>query len=156
MKTIIILLFTLNIIFVVLLVAFLGLYRFAIEVHKKEGVALRNCLFLQKWLRKENLNHGFLVQKLTMLGCNRIYIYGAGIMGIQLYYAIANTDIEIIGFIDRSANEVGVNIPIYRIDKVDYSEADSVVVTLTKGANGIIDEIRKYATINVILLDDLI
>jgi FlaA1/EpsC-like NDP-sugar epimerase len=132
------------------------LYMFADELRRKEGIARRNVLFLQRWLMKANANPGFLTKELVKRGYRKVYIYGAGIFGNQLYDSLDKTQIEVVGFIDRSANEIGVGVPIYRLEDVDNANADAVVVTVIKNMESVVGTIRKKLDLDVVLLDDLI
>lgn len=119
------------------------------------GTLRRQSLLLQRWLRKELYYPQFFETKIKKMAIKKVLIYGAGVIGQQIYYALDQSEIEVIGFIDRTVKEVGMSIPTYKIEE-KIPEADAVIVSIIYNQKRAINAIHQYTNIECIVLIDQI
>lgn len=131
------------------------LYQYSVVKTRQHDRMKKQGQFLQRWMRKELYHPGFFREKVIGEGYKRVLIYGAGILGQMIYYALDGAGIEVIGFIDRSVKEVGCQVPVYKIDK-GVPKADVIIVSLIGSQKGVMDDIHKYAGTDAILIDEII
>lgn len=131
------------------------IYRFSKEKANQYGILRRQNQILQRWLRKESYHHGFFKSKLAIKGYKRVLIYGAGAIGMQIYYALDGSEIEVVGFIDRSVKRVGVPVPVYQIHE-EFPKVDAIIISVLKDQKQMIDNLNMYIDGEIILIDQIV
>lgn len=110
---------------------------------------------LDKWMelkeQGESVETYFKDNQLKNIG-----IYGMGIMAKHLMKELRTSDtVKIIYGIDRMANVMGGEFPIYGIDE-KLPEADAIVVTITSEFDQIRDALEKKTDCLIISLEDVV
>lgn len=129
------------------------------NTHKEGGKQLKRYEayfnLLHYWLLKKEMGRSF-ADYLKYQNCNRIAIYGMGIIGKHLISELQNSDIEIVHAID-SQDTVYANaeIPILKVGQIDQS-VDAIVVTVTYQYEEIKRNLRKYTQAKIISLEQIV
>lgn len=126
--------------------------------HKKNYVrtqelysAKKKLDYLDKWMKLKEHNVKFS-DYLFQLGIQRVAIYGCGIFGGYIYHEL-KTNTEIRYFIDRNANIIQKEIPVYTLEDI-LPETDAVIVTLMGKAEEVEKRLKEKGIRNVIILKE--
>lgn len=106
---------------------------------------------LDKWIRLKDNNikySNYLIQT----GIRTVAIYGCGTLGEYLY-ADLKDDVEVRYFIDRNADKIHKEIPVYSLmDKLP--EVDGIIVTLVIDFDKVAEMLRKLVSSHIFILQD--
>ena len=108
---------------------------------------------LDYWMTLREDNHS-IGEKLEKMGHNRVLIYGYGIIGRHLEHELKDSDIEVVGVIDRQKNKIRAKSPVFSPDE-ELPEHNLVIIA----SYAFRDEILKMDFLqgeNVISADELI
>lgn len=109
---------------------------------------------LHKWLllKEDGKN---LSSYLVCKGYKTIAVYGLGMLGRHLLKELFNTKIDIVYGIDKSANSLKFDIPIYFPDDV-LPEIDVVVVTVVYDYHEIVAQLKRKGINNILCLEEML
>ena len=74
---------------------------------------------------------------------------------MQIYYALDGSEIEVVGFIDRSVKRVGVPVPVYQIHE-EFPKVDAIIISVLKDQKQMIDNLNMYIDGEIILIDQIV
>lgn len=109
---------------------------------------------LNKWmqLKEEGIKlEGYFLKK----GYKRIAIYGVGHLGQHLIKELEGTKVEILYGIDRRAEDIYAEIPVYSIEE-KWENVDVIVVTAITDYLSIKKNIMSKHALPIISLEDII
>lgn len=115
----------------------------------------RNFLFMCTWMDRKRKEPTALIDNLKKENCQKVLIYGAGHVGEQLCSELKETDIEVVGYIDRLRKNDGLPTHIYSL-KDQLPEADSIIVSVVHDYARIIETIQKETSIKILFLEELL
>lgn len=134
-------------------------------LEKERDACVENLKLLKKYENYFNLLHHWLLKKemgrsfaayLKSLNCNRIAIYGVGIMGKHFISELQNTDVEIICAIDnQDAVCVNAEIPIVKAGQIQ-NDIDAIVITVTYQYEEIRKNLQEYTCVKTISLEQIV
>lgn len=103
------------------------------------------------WLRERKVRFSeYLVQE----GMQKVAVYGYAVLG-KLVYEEIKRDLTVPYFIDRNANELEKEIPVYSLQK-ELPKVDGVIITLIDEAEVVREEIGNVMDGGIIILKDWI
>ncbi|MDE7336992.1 MAG: hypothetical protein K2N32_02640, partial [Clostridia bacterium] len=89
----------------------------------------KNFLLLYDWMDLERTGEQVLASHLLEKGYNEILIYGWGYLGERLVRELENTQIKVIGILDKKKTHNYYALPVYTMqDKLP--KADVVIITV--------------------------
>lgn len=138
--------------------AHLGLLRLAIyqglENRLKELDKLKNAMEIyDKWL-EAGIKNKSIVSYLKSEGCYKVAIYGLGKMGIRLYQEI-KAEIDVVCFVDRNANYLEADIPVYMPDEI-IPQVDLIIIALGDRENKILENVSEMIDYPVRGLEEIL
>ncbi len=92
---------------------------------------------------------------LRNMGLAKIAIYGAGILGSRLKGILDRNGIEVRCFIDRNAEFISRDIPIYTLESLT-GDFDGVILSIISGEDMVTEEIRKRISVPVMRIKDIV
>ena len=109
----------------------------------------------KKWYLLEKIiyfreHHINPAQHLIKMGWKNVAIYGCAILGKILYDELKE-DVNVKYFIDRNAERISKEIPVYSLDDL-LPEVDVIIITLIDEAENVAWEIEQKIVIKTILL----
>ena len=112
------------------------------------------ALLLNQWLkiRQENIS---VKSFFTERDITTIAIYGAGYVLERLLKELDNSEVQICGIIDRSAEELNLPYPTFT-PKDKLPEVDAIVVTLSFEYEEVKRLLRTKVNIPIISIDEVI
>lgn len=108
---------------------------------------------LDRWMRLKE-KHIKLSEYLLCIGCKNVAIYGCAALGKMTYDELKN-DISVKYFIDRNAEEMEKEIPVYSL-KNELPRADCIIITLIDEAEKVQKEIVNMLDSKTLILKDWI
>lgn len=114
------------------------------------------CNILSEWLQLK-LDKRSIAEYLESINCNRIIIYGFGKYGKLLKDDLHDSDITIIGIIDRRANLLKdvENMTIYTPNE-QLPECDAIIVSVIKNYDRVLLDMKNKVKIPVMSLYELL
>ncbi len=116
-------------------------------------------MLYDSWLYLKN-NNKKIDEYLKKCGYSKVAVYGMNYIGNRLYDDLLNSDVEVMFGIDRDADSLESNVPIYKLEnkKVNnlIQEVDVVIVTVVDGSGDIEENIRDMYDIPVLSLNKVI
>lgn len=88
-------------------------------------------------------------------GYETVVIYGDGYFGKQLYRELKKAGITVTCFLDRNADYLQEEIPVYR-PEADWPEADVIIVTLMQKERKLMELLQKKTTAVIIYIEELL
>ncbi len=113
------------------------------------------------WIQNKSKGYSF-AEKLISKGYNKIAIYGNGEIGCRLYDELKETEVQVIYFIDKIANDLDLTydegIPVISVNNmVNYdSNIDVIVITTINIMDEITELLKNTTTCNAISIEELI
>lgn len=124
------------------------------ESYKEAIITRRNRDLLNVWLNIKISNHS-VADYFKKYNYNRIVIYGAGYLGELLFRDLTNDGVDILYFIDKNADDIFSDLPVYKI-KDNLPDADVVVVTPINYFDEINVDLNAVFDIPIVALDQII
>lgn len=103
------------------------------------------------WLKEKHIK---LSEHLLRIGCKSVAIYGCAVLGEMAYDELKN-DITVKYFIDRNADAIEKEIPVYSLQN-ELPEVDSIIITLIDEAEKVEREIVNMLDSKILILKDWI
>lgn len=114
----------------------------------------RHDLLLDNWLHLRDI-HFNISEFFKIHNYNTIAIYGAGRLGLHLFYELRNQDIEIIFAIDANSENIQFPIPLYSPEE-QMPLVDAIVITVIDQYKEIAQILRKRVNSIMIPLEEII
>jgi FlaA1/EpsC-like NDP-sugar epimerase len=112
-----------------------------------------------QWLKNKNENNT-LAEYFKNNSFNRIAIYGMGELGTRLYEELKNSEIKVVYFIDKNAEEIcyGIDdVPIVGLSDINSQEkAEVVVVTPIYDFDSIEESLLDRGIEQIVSLEDVV
>lgn len=102
-------------------------------------------MIVRKWLENQ-CNGKYWKDYLKTYGYSEIAIYGAGELGRYLVMELQSSEIRVIVYVDRNANELNevLHIPVITLDEfisIFGNKVDALIVTATSADREVLREI---------------
>lgn len=110
-----------------------------------------NVLDRWMWLKEKHIK---LSEYLLCIGCKNVAIYGCAALGKITYDEVKN-DISVKYFIDRNADEIEKEIPVYSL-RNELPGVDCIIITLIDEAEKVQKEIVNMSESKTLILKDWI
>ena len=129
------------------------------EINQVSNTLIRKQMhLLNRWIM--NMEQGYTPEDFFRnVGCNKIAIYGLGMLGEHLYQQLKDSTIEIAYGIDNKLTSVpGLSEKHLQIKKVDESldEVDAIVITTLKDIESIKKMLMQKMKCNIITIEDVL
>ena len=108
----------------------------------------------KKW-HEAKMAGGSVSDYLGKYGYKRVAIYGFHYMGDTLYKELRESPIEVVYAIDRNADSMSAELPIYRPDE-DLQEVDAVIVTAFTVYDEVEELLSEELSCPILSLEDII
>ena len=90
---------------------------------------------------------------------NKIAIYGMNYVGNRLYDDLYRSSVDVVFGIDKGADGIEYDIPVYKIDSLELAEeltrVDAVVVTVIASYQNILSDLKKICDKPVLHIEDV-
>lgn len=114
---------------------------------------------LINWISAEVVGDG-IRKFFAESGFKRIAIYGAGSLGMTLYHALKESNVEIKYYVDKKAGSIELGLPIALVKQDDINQqekVDAIIVTVSRDFYKIYDELKnRQITSEIISLEKII
>lgn len=97
----------------------------------------------------------FVTDCLNQCGYKKVAIYGMTPMGVHLYKQITDENLDVSCFIDRNANNLECEIPIYTLED-ELPEVDIVIIALVEYEDKIKKDIQRIMKTDSLTLMELL
>lgn len=122
------------------------------RIHIKELDHYKRAFGLYQMWKQKTLTGVSPTDFFEKRGLKRIAIYGAGELGKSLEVLMKSTDIEVCFFIDRNAEYIISEIPVYKKEDIK-GKADAVIVTIKD--DSLMKELENTAGCPVFDIDEI-
>ena len=128
--------------------------RAAEEGHIKLLSKFQKMFFLyDQWLRFQeegNYIHGYLEKR----GVRRVAIYGDSYIGKRLYHSLRDNGMEVRYFIDRNADYLEEEIPVYP-PQAGLPEVDLIIISLVEAVEAIREDMTRLSEAKICSVTEL-
>lgn len=115
----------------------------------------KNFLLLYDWMDLERTGEQVLALHLLEEGYNEILIYGWGYLGERLFRELENTQIKVVGILDKKRTNNNYALPVYTMqDKLP--KADAVIITVLYDMEKIKMDVSEMITCPIINIEELL
>lgn len=148
------------IIILLLIIAFMGyIIFFLYNAFKQKDIEFnkykKNFLVLYDWMDFSRTKNKALASLLWEKGYKEVIIYGWGYLGQQLYKELQDTQIKVMGILDRRTIDNAYNIPAYTL-RSELPEVDAVIITVLYDGAKIRNDLVEKVNCPIISLEELI
>ncbi len=96
-----------------------------------------------------------IADDLNKCGVDRVAIYGAGEIGLEILNELNNSTVEVTCFVDRYVSGPIGEIPVLRVSD-DLNDVDAIIISLIDDIEETISELGEYYSIKMIKISELI
>lgn len=126
----------------------------AADEHLKLVSKFQKMFFIyDEWLKLQELGI-YVHEYLKDLGINSVAIYGDSYIGKRIYYSLKGNGVEVRYFIDRNAEYLEEEIPVYR-PRAGLPAVDAVIISLVEAVEAIRAELIRLSETKIYSLTEL-
>lgn len=126
----------------------------AADEHLKLVSKFQKMFFIyDEWLKLQELGI-YVHEYLKDLGINSVAIYGDSYIGKRIYHSLKGNGVEVRYFIDRNAEYLEEEIPVYR-PRAGLPAVDAVIISLVEAVEAIRAELIRLSETKIYSLTEL-